>query len=127
MDETPDELLTRLRNVMDEQDTTNQRLAELRADRDSIEAKLLDLHKTTKLTTFANDALTVSVAPNTMRVGYEPEKWDGIVKFFVEAGRTDLVQRRLSEGKILELLDSGAPLPDGLKFDGYTKISVRRK
>lgn len=127
MDETPDELLTRLRNVMDEQDTTNQRLSELRAERDAIEAKLLDLHKTTKLTTFANDVLTVNVAPNTIRVGYEPEQWESIVKFFVDAGRIDVVQRRLSESKVLELLDSGAELPPGLKFDGYTKISVRRK
>jgi hypothetical protein len=127
MEQTPDELLSELRSVMDEQDETNKRLSDLRVRRDAIEARLIDLHKVTKLTTFANDVLTVNVAPDTMRVGYDPDRWDSIVKFFVDAGRIDVVQRRLSESKILELLDSGAELPDGLKFDGYTKISVRRK
>jgi len=39
---------------------------------------------------------------------------------------TYLIQRRLNDSKVLELVDNGVPLPDGLTIEGYDDLAFRR-
>lgn len=60
------------------------------------------------------------------RAKYEPDKWAGIVKWAVETGNDHIVQRRLTDAKVMELIDNGVALPDGLGVEAFTGLDVRR-
>jgi hypothetical protein len=74
---------------------------------------------------FSGEGITITVKDKSI-VKYDPEKWDGILKALVEGGYGYCVHRRLSEGKIQELMDAGIRLPDGLAFDSIKEVSHRR-
>jgi hypothetical protein len=60
------------------------------------------------------------------RAKYEPELWSDIVKWAASSGLDYVVQRRLNDAKIMELVDNGVPLPQGLTVESYNDLAFRR-
>ena len=117
--------LEALRAVFDEKDRVAQRDAELSKMKAELEGELRRFHETSGLDQFRGAGLTISVSEK-LRATYEPEQWANIAKWAVDTGHEYIIQRRLTDKKVLELIDNGVPLPDGLTVKGYTDISIRR-
>ena len=60
------------------------------------------------------------------RAKYEPDQWPAIFKWAAESGRDYLIHRRLSDAKVMELVDEGVSLPDGLTTEAYPSLDFRR-
>lgn len=60
------------------------------------------------------------------RAKYEPELWGDIVKWAASSGLDYVVQRRLNDAKIMELVDNGIALPQGLTVESYNDLAFRR-
>lgn len=127
MIENTTELLVELREIKDQKDALNGQLSALHEREEAINKQLLGVHEASGLESLSGGGLSVHFDPHAMRAKYEPEQWAGIVAWAVATGRDYIVQRRLSDGKILDLVKEGVELPEGLTLEGYTKISVRRK
>lgn len=127
---TPAELIRRLRANSDATDEHNAALKVLGAEWDELEAALMASMDQQGMT---GDGAKLSTADGTATRGtkwycsYEPELWPAIVAWAVENGRTDFVQRRLSDAKILEAIDNGATLPAGVTAASKPTLSFRRK
>lgn len=125
--ENTTELLAELRGIKDERDTLNQELSKLAERESRIERELLAFHEATGLSSLSGGGLSVSFDPDALRAKYDPDQWSGIVRWAVEHGHDYIVQRRLSDAKIVELAAGGTELPAGLTLESYTKLSIRRK
>lgn len=94
---------------------------------EAIVAKLVELHQQT-----GNDkisikgVLSVGFDDGAMRAKYDPEKWPSIVKWAGETGNEHVIQRRITDAKILDLVKNGVALPDGLSLEAFTKVSIRK-
>lgn len=121
-----DAMLARLRTLIDANEELDRQKKELSDERQQIERDLMAFHKTTGLEKFAGSGMAVTIDPKALRATYVPDRWPDIVKWAVDSGHGYIVQRRLSDAKVVDLFDQGVPLPDGLSLEGYTKISVRR-
>lgn len=60
------------------------------------------------------------------RARYEPDRWGDIVKWAADTGNYSVVQRRLGDKAVMELVDAGTPLPDGLWAEADRVIEFRR-
>lgn len=121
------ELLNRMVDIKGAKEELNKRLSELSSEEDTIEQALIHWYGTSGLKSVSNDFATVSFDPDAIRVRYDPEKWSDIVKWAVTSDNLHIIQRRLTDAKILSLVTEGTALPDGLTLDNYTKVSFRRK
>lgn len=121
----PNELLARYRAIIDEREALAARDSLLSAMKESIERDLLEFAESSGLSSFEDDAIRVTVA-DKMRVRYDPERWTDILKWDIENG-IGAVQRRLTDAKIISLVEEGTALPEGLTLEGYKKVSHRRK
>lgn len=73
----------------------------------------------------AAHGVTVSVVEK-YRATYDPANWPQIVKWAVETGNDHIIQRRLTDAKVVELIRSGEALPWGLDAESYRDLLVRR-
>lgn len=60
------------------------------------------------------------------RARHEPSAWPSILAWATREGYTDLVQKRLTDSKVMDLVDSGVALPDGLNVEPFTDLACRR-
>jgi hypothetical protein len=60
------------------------------------------------------------------RAKYNPADWPSIVRWAVESGNDHIVQRRLTDAKVVELIRNGVSLPWGLTVESYRDIRVTR-
>lgn len=60
-----------------------------------------------------------------LRAAYDPEKWHDIVKWAWDTNNAHIVQRRLTDAKVVELIENDIELPEGLRLDPYTAVSIR--
>ena len=118
------DLLRQCLDLRDALASMDKLLAEVRS---KSEKALLDYQEMMGVSRLATDGLTVSFDPNALRAKYDPEKWDGVMKWAVETGNTHIIQRRLTDARVEELIRLKTALPEGLSVETYTKISVRRK
>jgi hypothetical protein len=94
---------------------------------EAIVAKLVELHQQT-----GNDkisvkgVLAVGFDDQAMRAKYDPEKWPGIVKWAGETGNEHILQRRITDAKVVDLVANGVALPDGLSLEQFVKVSIRK-
>lgn len=121
------EILLELRKIKDERDELSQRDGALATREESIKRTLIGFHEQTGLTQLANHGLVVSFDPNKLRTKYEPAKWDAIMKWAIDNGFGYIVQRRLTDAKVIDLIQQGVALPDGLTTEAFTYVSIRRK
>jgi hypothetical protein len=117
--------LVSLRALRDRKDTLNAELKAIGEQEDACEHALLDWHKATNLQSVKGGGLTVSFKAD-FHAKYSPELWPEIVKWAVETGNDHIIQRRLGDAKVIELVDNGIALPDGLTLEQYVKLNIRR-
>lgn len=122
---TVGELLTRLREAMDEIDALNAQLSEARARREEVERELLRRAENDGVDSYRNDQITVTVTEK-LRAKYDPDQWDNLLSWAVQTGNTHVIQRRLTDARIESLIIDGVEIP-GVTLEGYKKINVRRK
>lgn len=126
MDENIGQILDQYKAVIDEREALATRDSELAKLKAALERQMLDHSEQSGVTQFANDFISVSVS-DANRATYAPEQWDGIVKWAAETGNLNLIHRRLSDAKVVALIEEGIALPDGLGIEPYKKLSYRRK
>lgn len=69
--------------------------------------------------------ITVTVREK-WRTRYNPEHWPAIVAWAAATGNQHVIQRRLSDKPVMELLDAGTSLPEGLTVESYKDLDFRR-
>lgn len=119
--------LADLRRVKDQREELGLADAKLAKQEAALKAQLLAFHESTGLLKLADHGLTVSFNPGAMRTCYDPEKWSDIVKWAASTGHDYIVQRRLTDAKVIALVEEGVALPEGLTLESYIDISIRRK
>ncbi len=120
-------LLSELRSIKDRGDELAEEQKKLSERRQQIEYALMDFHKTTGLASFSGAGISVFFDDEAMRATYDPEKWNEVCEWAVKTGNQHIIQRRLTDSKVLDLIDAGVALPAGLGVESYVKISIRRK
>lgn len=118
-------VLTELRALRDRKDELNASLKAVSEHEASLQAALLDWHAETNLESVKGGGLSVSFKPD-FRAKYTPELWPEIVKWAVATGNDHIIQRRITDAKVIELVDNGVALPDGLNLEAYVKLNIRR-
>lgn len=109
-------------------DRLDEVLAEEKAIREQMEAVESDIRSAMSaagLESAKGGGMSVT-ATTKWRARYDPEKWAQVVAWCVAQGRPDLVQRRLNDAKIMELVDSGVGLPEGLNVESFPDLLFRR-
>lgn len=119
-------LLEELRGILDEREQLASRDQELSSRKSEIERALIEYHEASGLETVKGGGLSISFDPSATRAKYDPESWAAIVRWAVETGNEHLVQRRLTDSRVADLVANGIPLPDGLTLETYCKVSTRR-
>ena len=122
---SPDALLSRYREIIEAKDRINAQLQTLGKELDDICRGLISFSESSGLTSFANGDMSISVQEK-LRAKYDPEAWADIVRWDLETG-TGAVQRRLTDAKIISLIEDGVSLPPGLTVEGFKRVSHRRK
>jgi hypothetical protein len=125
--ETTEELLKELRRLSDRMDELNAENKTLSEQWDVIEGKLIAFHRASGLKSISGGGMSISFDPEAMRTKYDPSKFAEVFKWAADNHYEYIIQRRFTDAKILELIDSGVALPDGLSMEAYTKVSARRK
>ena len=119
-------LLEELRSVIDRREelaTEDKGLAERKAE---IERALLEYQKATGVEALKGGGMSVTFDADAMRAKYDPERWDAIIRWAVEQNQTHIIQRRMTDAKVIDLVNTGVALPDGLTLEPYVKLSTRR-
>lgn len=123
------DLLTQYRAEKDRQDELNAQLADSRAKADGLERRIMDAMKNAGLDSdgskVSHDGLTVTLR-HKFRASYDPAKWSAIVRWAIDTNNEHIIQRRLSDRPVLELLDNGEKFPDGLTVSTYEDLDFRR-
>jgi hypothetical protein len=90
-----------------------------------IEAGILIKMRDAGLESIAQDGVSLTIRKK-FRAKYDPEMWESLINWASQNGMTYLIQRRLNDSKVLELVDNGVPLPEGLSIEGYDDLAFRR-
>lgn len=91
-----------------------------------IESQLIRFSETSGLKSFEDERIRITV-DEKMRAKYDPEQWPNIMKWAAESGHDFIIQRRLSDQRVISLIVEGVELPDGLTTEPYMHVSFRRK
>ena len=121
------ELLTALRSIIDQREQLAEQDSRLVKQKSQLEHQLLAFHELTGVDSVTGGGLSVSFDDAAMRAKYDPERWPAIVRWAIETGNDHIIQRRLTDAKVLDLIENGTALPEGLTVENYVKISTRRK
>lgn len=123
------DLLAEYKCILDRKDELTTQMSGIHAAASDLEHRIMQAMEANgqdndgdKVT--ANN-ITVTVKQK-WRAKYLPERWADVVKWAVDNGYDHIVQRRLSDGKVMELVDNGVTLPDGLTVEPYKDIDFRR-
>lgn len=121
-------LIAALREEIDHKDTINRNLSECNARIDELESQILKLMKPEHGAAIEKmTAAGLTVFPRMKwRARYEPEKWPDIVRWAIDNDQLHIVQRRLTDSRVQDLIDSGVVLPDGLTTEAYPELGTRR-
>lgn len=120
---TNKEIITKLREIMDEKDQIKAREKELNQDKEYMEGLLIPMMRAEGIDKFSTAGIgTASIKP---KIIYSAEDWDIVCKFIVENNEPMLLQKRLSEAKIKELQEGGIEIP-GIKKIELDKLNFRR-
>lgn len=120
------QLLDQFKAVIDERESLAIRDLELGKLKVDLERRIKDHAEATGLNQFANDFISVTVSDEN-RAKIDPAKWDDIFKWAAETGNINLIHRRVSDAKVIALIEEGVELPEGLGIDPYKKLAYRRK
>lgn len=119
------DLIAKYSAVDAELDAIEEQAKQLRIKRESVKLAIkitLDLGGVDKASAHG---ITVSIREK-WRAKYTPELWPGVVEWAITHGHSHIVQRRLTDAAVMELVDNGVILPDGLSVESFKDLDVRR-
>ena len=117
------EIITKLRSIMDEKDQIKAREKELNQEKEYMEGLLIPMMRAEGINKFSSDGIgTASIKP---KIVYQVPDWNVIHEFIIKNNEPGLLQKRLSESKIKELLEGGIEVP-GIKKIELDKVNFRR-
>lgn len=123
------ELLRELRAVRDQRDDLNSQLSALTEKDEALQARIKAAMTAQELNKdgakVSGEGLTATWREK-WRATYVPEKWPDIVRWAIDNGCDYIIQRRLTDAKVMSIVDSGGTLPDGLSVEAYTALDIRR-
>jgi hypothetical protein len=92
---------------------------------DDIEADISGKMAVLGIESASEDGVSISTKTK-WRARYDPDLWGDIVKWAAANGVAYIVQRRMNDAKIMELVDNGIALPEGLSVESYQDLAFRR-
>lgn len=119
------ELLAMKYNLHERKDELSADLSAVNKSIADVDEALMKQLRDSGQTKASDDRVTVSIT-DKMRAKYDPEKWPAIMESLVKAGYGHVVQRRLTDAKVIEMIENGVELPDGLTVESYPDLSFRR-
>lgn len=119
------ELLAAFRAAQDHKDDCDSALKRAREACDVLELRIRLAMESQGTEKTSAHGVTASIVTK-WRAKYTPEKWGDLVKWAAHNGYDYLIQRRLTDSKVMELVDNGVELPDGLSVESYKDINFRR-
>ena len=120
--------LADMRRLLDDKERLNAELSDINKAIGKIESRLSDYCEKVGVDQIkADGVLSVSVK-KTLRIGYDKDNWDALVEWAATTGNHHIVQRRISERPVRELMDTlGDDFPAHLfTYDEYSKVSHKR-
>lgn len=118
-----DEKIALLKAAIDEGDRINALKSENHAVREALEREILEQLKDDDKMSHAGLTVYRKEKP---RATYQPEKWDAIAAWAMETGNMHIIQRRLTDSRVEDLVQNGVPLPDGLAIEYVPELGTRR-
>lgn len=106
-------------------DTLEEQAKELRVKREGIKHAIKITLDADGVDRASAHGLTVSLREK-WRAKYIPDLWQRVVAWAISEGHSQIVQRRLTDAAVMELVDNGVPLPEGLSVEPFTDLDVRR-
>jgi hypothetical protein len=126
---TERELMAKWRDLAADRDHYNAQLADNRKAMDAVENELADILRASDRwhagTATKSEGLTATVREK-WRAKYDPEKWRDLLTWAGATGNVAVVQRRLGDKAVMELVDAGVVLPEGLSVEAYSELEFRR-
>jgi hypothetical protein len=123
-------LAARYRALWDSLDTIEATRKEITTEMNELESEMRDAMRHAGKHNDGDADTIAGVARVTWRskwrAVYEPGLWSSIVKWAVDNNHEYIVQRRLTDAKIMSLIDQGVPLPEGLTVEPYDDLDIRR-
>lgn len=115
--------------LLRQKDETDAQLSSIKESMEKVDHDILEAMSAAGMTKdgakVAEHGLTVT-RRTKWRAKYDPEKWADIFKWAAENGKEYLIHRRLSDAKVMELVDEGVQLPDGLTTEAFPSLDFRR-
>jgi len=119
------EICARHKSLIDAKDELNAKLKAINEQIDASESEAREYLTAQGLDKVSGAGITLYTREK-WRAKYDPELWGQLVKWAASSGRTDLIQRRLSDAKVMEYIDSGATVPEGLSVESFIALEFRR-
>ena len=108
-------------------DVTNAKLKGLRERKDNILFQIQKIMEEVGVDSAKSNEAGLSLnIKEELVADYDPEKFEEIFKWCASQNRYDFIQRRMSNAKIREFVESGGGLPEGLTLSPITKVGFRR-
>lgn len=119
------ELLELKATLHDKKDELNAELSGVNKRLDEVDADIVHAMRDSGQTRAANERVSVTMGQK-WRAGYDPDKWPAIMEALISSGYGHVVQRRLTDAKVIEMFENGIPLPDGLTLEPFPELSHKR-
>jgi len=120
------DLLAELRAVIDRREVLAGQDKSLAERKSQLEHQLLAFHEETGLEKLSGAGMSIGFDTSAMRTKYDPEKWREVLKWALDTGNDYIIQRKLTDSRVIELVKQGVALPTGLSLEPFVKMSVRR-
>lgn len=119
--------LAELKSAMDDLDVIREQEKAAKRKRAAAEAVILYQSEVQELDKFSSPNTPISVTISDKHiVGYDPERWDELLKWAVDTNNGHIVQRRITDSRVWQLASEGVELPDGLELDTVRIVRPRR-
>lgn len=120
--------LAEMRRLLDEKERHNAELSEINKAIAKIENRISDYCEKVGVDQIKVDGVLSVSVKKTLRIGYDKDRWDSLVEWAAATGNHHIVQRRISERPVKELMDTlGDNFPAHLfTYDEYNKVSHKR-
>lgn len=119
------DLCAAFRAKRDQLDEIEAQAKAMRKTCDELEGEIMRRLEATGAESITAAGVTFTVKTK-FRATYDPSEWAALVRWASDNGLDYIVQRRLNDAKILELVDKGVVLPDSLSIQSYKDLSFRR-
>ena len=119
------QLLAEFRKAQDHKDDCDAALKRAREACDNLEYRIREAMEAAGTEKTSAHGVTASIVTK-WRAKYDPAHWGDLVKWAASNGYDYLIQRRLTDTKVMELVDKGVELHPGLSVESYKDINFRR-